>query len=365
MKTVKKLFAVIICLCVAVTCFAGCHKKGEIAVTIGDCEFTSGYYMCALVYADTEARSLVDEKLSAEGESTENVKYYKQKIDGTDYSEYVKDKAMEQLTEIAAYKAKCAEAGISLDEETESNAESMASYYWSYGYSQLFGSNGVSEATFKQYMKDTYYSQLYFEHLYGEGGEREINEEQMKTELSENYVLVDMLESDLSSLEEDEAASVRSQFETYKGVLEKGTADFEEIYDSYNSSGEDTEDEHGHEHSEGNGESAPVDPHASLLGGEDTDNASEYYDDAKDMAVGEVKIVETDDGKLLLIKKLDVTADPYYFENNKDSLRKLAVGDELEDEIKQFGKTLKNNTVKKNVDRFKVKKIVYPENNQA
>lgn len=359
MKTVKKLFAITVCLCLAVTCFAGCHKKGEIAVTIGDYEFTSGYYMCALVYADTEARTRVDEQLSADGESTENVKYYKQKVDGADYSDYVKDQAIKQLTEIAAYKTKCAQSDLTLDEEDESTAESFASYYWSYGYSEIFGNNGVSEATFKQYTKDTYYSQVYFEHLYGEGGEREISEEQMKTALAENYALVDMLESDLSALEEDEAASVRSQFETYKGLLENGTADFEEVYHSFNSSDEDSE--HEHDHSSEEEGASPIDPHASLLGSEDTDNASDHYNDAKDMVVGEVKIVETDDGELLLIKKLDVNADPYYLDTYKDALRNLVVGDELKDEIEEFGKTLDTDIVKSNVDRFKVKKIVYPE----
>ena len=35
----KKSFALMLCIALMVTCFAGCHKKGEIAVKIGDIEF--------------------------------------------------------------------------------------------------------------------------------------------------------------------------------------------------------------------------------------------------------------------------------------------------------------------------------------
>ena len=59
MNILKRLFALVLTLALIITCFTGCHKKGEIAVKIGDIEFTSGYYACALVFADTEARAKV------------------------------------------------------------------------------------------------------------------------------------------------------------------------------------------------------------------------------------------------------------------------------------------------------------------
>ena len=44
MKIIKKLSAVMMSLAILLS-FAGCHKQGEIAVTVGDWEFTSAYYV--------------------------------------------------------------------------------------------------------------------------------------------------------------------------------------------------------------------------------------------------------------------------------------------------------------------------------
>ena len=49
MNTLKRTLALMLCVLLTITCLAGCHQKGEIAVKIGEIEFTSGYYACALV----------------------------------------------------------------------------------------------------------------------------------------------------------------------------------------------------------------------------------------------------------------------------------------------------------------------------
>ena len=52
MKTIRKIAALLLIavMCLTVT---GClHKKDEIAVTIDGIEFTSAYYMCALINAN-------------------------------------------------------------------------------------------------------------------------------------------------------------------------------------------------------------------------------------------------------------------------------------------------------------------------
>jgi hypothetical protein len=100
--------------------FAACHPKDEVAVTVGDVEFTSAYYMCALINADNEARSLVDEALAEKKEkddkdssststATEEVDYYSEKVEGKKYVDWVKARAIENLKQIAAYKIKCKE----------------------------------------------------------------------------------------------------------------------------------------------------------------------------------------------------------------------------------------------------------------
>lgn len=358
MSILKRTFAVALCLALMITCFAGCHQKGEIAVTVGDYEFSSGYYACALVFADTQARALVEDDLSKEGDLPDDIDYYKYKVEDTDYVEWVEKTALDTIKSTAALKTLCAKADVKLSEETEASAKSNAEYLWDkYGYSYLMEANGVSEATFTKYMTDSYLADEYFEYLYGEGGEKEIAADKLTEQLKGEYALVNKIEVDFSSKTEEEITALRNQFTTYETALKNGSMTFEEVYLDYN---EISAEEHTHEEAE-EGELSPQDHHATVIGGEDTGYASDYYDDAKDMATGEVKIITLDDeaGLVLLVKK-DIIADPYYLETLDSTLRQDIVGDEFTDDIDEYGKGLKCNVNKSSIKQFKVKKIEYP-----
>lgn len=361
MNFVKKLATAVLAISLVV-CVTGCHKKNEVAVKIGDVEFTSAYYMCALINADTEARSKVEENLKDDEKAdTSNVNYYSKKIDKKNYVDWVKDTAMESLKKIAAYKIKCKEAKIKLKDEDESNAKLYASYYWSnYGYSQIYEPNGVSEETFKNYMVDSSYATRYFEHVYGKGGEKEISADEVKSTMLENFVIADLIEVSFSEKEESEIATLKDQFNAYAEALKKGTKDFETVYHEYNG-----EEEHTDEQQAEDGEPKPLDSHATILGTEDTSYASDRYETVKAMAVNEVKLVEDEDNAgLALIVKKDIGADPYYLDNLDLSIRQLVKQDEFDKDIEKFVKTLKIEKSDYAINQFKVKKIKYPEQAQ-
>ncbi|MBQ6885797.1 MAG: hypothetical protein IJN56_08705 [Clostridia bacterium] len=358
MNNLKKFFALMLCLALMVTCFAGCHKKGEIAVKIGDIEFTSGYYACALVFADTEARAKVEEGLS-EDELNGEIKYWKHQVEKTDYTEWVEKTALDTLVELAAIKTLCAENKVELDSETKALADSNAEYLWdTYGYSVLMESNGVAKDTFMAYMTDSYLADEYFEFLYGKGGEKEIAADKVLKQLTDNYVLVNKLEVSFSGLSEDQITEKKNQLAGYEASLKDGSQTFEQVYLAYNNI---EEEDHKHEEAE-EGETLPQDQHATVLGAEETDYASDYYDNAKDMAVGEVKLItlEDDEGLVLLVKK-DIAADPYYIEEYDSTLRKDIVGDDYTDEIAEYGKKLSCDVNKSSTKQFKVKNITYPQ----
>lgn len=358
MNILKRLFAMMLTLALIVTCFAGCHKKGEIAVKIGDIEFTSGYYACALVFADTEARAEVEAGLS-EDELSEEVKYWKHKIDDTDYTEWVENTTLDTLKELAAIKTLCAENDVELDSETAALAESNAEYLWeTYGYSSLMEANGVAKETFIAYMKDSYLADEYFEFLYGVGGEKEIAADEILKQLTDNYVLANKLEVSFSGLEDEEITEKKNQLAGYEASLKDGSKSFEEIYLEYN---EISAENHQHEEAE-EGESLPQDQHATVLGNEDTDYASDHYETAKAMATGEVKLITLDDdeGLVLLVKK-DISEDPYYVEEFDTMLRQDIVGDTFTDDLANYGGELSCNVNTSSIKQFKVKNITYPE----
>ena len=359
MLNAKRILAIALGILMALTMLTGCHAKGEIAVSVGDWDFTSGYYACALVMADTQARALVEEELSEDGELPSDIDYYKYEVEDTDYSEWVKNAAIANLKNIAAYKTLCTQKDISLDSETEELAKSYSDYLWNtYGYSALFEPNGVSKATFYQYNEDSYYADKYFEFVYGEGGEKEVSADKLSTELNEHYLLANMLQVDFSDLKEDEIQTKTAQFQQYEKDLNSGAKTFEQIYLEYNNI---KEEEHTHEEAEGE-ELTPMDPHASILGDEDTDYAFENFEDAKAMATGEVKLITPkDDEGLVLLVKQDIAADPYYIDYLDTALRTAVVGDDFEDEMEEYAEKLKFKENSFATKQFKVKKIVYPE----
>ncbi len=359
MNNLKRFFALMLCLALMITCFAGCHKKGEIAVKIGDIEFTSGYYACALVMADSEARVKVEENLS-EDELKGDVKYWKHKVEETDYTEWVENRAIEELTKKAAFKTLCTENKVELDSEKIENAKIEADYMWdSYGYSALLEPNGVAKETFVNYLIDGYLADEYFSFLYGKGGEKEVSADEISKQLTENYALVNKLEVSFSGLTDEQMTEKKNQLAGYEASLKDGSKTFEEIYLDYNNQ---SAEDHNHETEEG--QSAPQDAHASVLGAEDTYYESEHYAAAKEMAVGDVKVItlEEDAGLVLLVKK-DIAADPYYIEDEAydTMLRQDIVGDQFDKDIEEYGKKLACDVNTSSTKQFKVKNIVYPQ----
>lgn len=357
MKNLKRMIASALTLLI-VCSFAGCHKKNEIAVTIGDVEFTSAYYMCALINADSEAKSLVNESLS-ENEQSEDIDYYSQKVEDKEYVTWVEDTAMDNLKKIAAYKTLCKNNEVEPDKDDISQAETYASYYWSnYGYSAYFEPNGVGEATYTQYMTDAYYSEAYFEHLYGKDGEKAVAEDKVLEKMYNSFLVADVLQASFTSSDTDDTkAALKTKLEGYVTALSNGKKTFEEVYKEYNNVTD--EDDTSSTDTE---EKQPKDKYASILGAEDTAYESDHYETAKKMNVGEVKLVTLeDDAGYAIILKQDIKADDYYKDTLDMTVRHLIADDEYEKDIEEFVKTLSTDVNNYAVKQFKVKKIKEPE----
>lgn len=351
MKTLKRISAFLLVLVMVLSAVGCLHKKNETAVTIDGIKFTSAYYMCALINAKSEAQSKVYENLE-DSEKNQEIDYFSKKIDKKSFTKWTEDRAIEMLKEIAAYKSLCKKANLKIDDNTKKNAESMASSYWQYGYSQYFEPNGVSLETYTDYTVDAYYSALYFEHIYGKGGKKEIAAEEVKNSIYENFIIADTLEVTFSEETDSEKASTKAKFESYFKSLQSGESTFEEVYTAQNGPQED---------STSTDESAPKDKYASILGKEGTGYDNSYFEDISKMAVGEVKLItkESDAGYLLVVKQ-DIKADPYYLDTLDITARHLIKDDEY---AKDIEKTIKDLKIKKSnyaIGQFKVKDIIEP-----
>lgn len=358
MKNFKRLIAAALVL-IMVLSFAGCHKKNEIAVTIGDVEFTSAYYMCALINADLEAKNLVNETLTEE-EKKEEIDYYSKKVEDTDYVEWVENKAIETLKEVAAYKILCKENKLELKDEDVSMSQTYANYYWSsYGYAAYFEPNGVALSTYTDYMTDSYYAEYYFEHLYAAEGEKAIAAADVEKKLYDNFIIADVIEASITSdMKDADKTALKTKLEGYVTALKDGKKTFEQVYNEYNEIKETDKKEEADKESD---EPTPKDKYATVLGAKDTGYDHDQYDTIKAMATGEVKLItlEEDAGYVLAVKQ-DIKADPYYLETLDMTIRHLIADKDFEKLIADYAKELKPEINKYAVGQFKVKKIVEP-----
>ena len=397
MKSFRRLVCIIGALALLATMTA-CHKKDEVAFKYGDVTFTSAYYMCALMEADSEGRTKVDEQLeeseSSEESTTEDssaeettedsaeettedsteesteettsseTDYFAQKIDDKDYSTWVKDEAIEILKERAYYISKCKEAELELDESTASYIEQYASYYWSsYGYSTYYEPNGVGEATYTQYMKDSYYEELYFEHLYvDDDAEQKVSDEDIKNTAGENYVLANTLsgsltDSDGNELDESSAAALKSTLESYVTALNDGSKTFEDVYHEYN--GTDASEDSTSTTNDDDETITAVNQHATVMGDEESNYSDDNYETVKALKVGEYKLV-TSDSEYTIVGRVELLEDQYYLDQIETSVIHDIKDEEFDIGVQTALKDLDYEVVAYAVNRFKVKKIEYP-----
>lgn len=362
MKTFKKIISLALVAVLALTLCA-CHGKDEVAVTVNDMDIPAGLYLTALVDADLEARQRVDEQLAdSKDESKENTEtdYYAQSIDGSSFVDYVKYKALQRCKEFAFYQGLADKGTIKLTDEEVKNAHNTAESYWGYyGYSYLYGPNGVSLDTFKKMMVYSSYSNAYFKYVYGEGGEKEVSKETIKEHMMDNYVTAYVLSASYKEkATEDDKADLKNKLEGYGKRLQKGES-YVKIYNELNG----TEEKEAEVSKDG-----PKNPYASIL--VDSDYTSSSASSTKDFATifedvknGNYIVIENEDKTgLTLYLKLDaIETDGYYLTNLTDEILVELKQDEFEKSVKE---KIADYEVKENswaIKRFNVKKIDYSE----
>ena len=355
MKYISKLLAFAMALVLALG-LVGCHPKNEVALTIGGKDYTSAFYMCALLQADGEAKSKVQEAYEEKEKDTSDINYYKEKIEKKKFTTWVKDRAIEICRTYAYIESVCDEKDISISGEDLETTESYVDNYWNnYGYSAYYGANGVSYETFKEFFTYSNLMQTYFLSIYGKEGEEPVAEETIKSTLSEKFVLADVLIIGLTddsgnALSDEKVAGEKSKLEGYKKRLDNGE-DFKTIYEEVNGKQQST--------STDSKEEKPEDELAQVLGAEDTESyASQHYNAVKELKLGETKIVEdTENKQLLLFLKKDIMADGYYLNNMYDYIINLLKYDDFSADCEEKSLELEFEQNKFATGRFNVKKL--------
>lgn len=370
MNLLKKMTAALLAVLMLAS-FAACHPKNEVALTIGDVDITSAMYMCFLIQADGEARDAVD---NANADNTDydsnTVDYYAQKVDDTDFSAWVKNRAQEVAAEYAAYMTMFKDRELTLSDEDQSMIDTYVNHYWNtYGYSQMYEPNGVSLSTYKEYFSYSYKSKACFMSVYGADGTDPVADEEVRSTISANFAPVNVLtlsysykDSDNNTVDysEEEIAAIKEKAQTYAQRLRNGEK-FGPLYleenPSADTSSADTSDES---------------IYATVFVSEAAQSyvSSSYYthdhwDEASALAVGEVKVIDDDDKSLVMYKYQNVLDNEKYISTLTEPALYILKQSEFEEKIKADAAALEVQTNSYAVDRFNPSKIEYPKSSTS
>ena len=358
----KKITAAAAASAIALS-LASCGKDTTWGADIDGTRLRAGI----LIYFQSSALS---EAYGYMGEGDEDVLNFT--IEDKPSREWINDKAIESMRKFAAVENKFAELGLSFqnkeDELVRINAEQWWEYLGAY-YEEL----GVSEQSYLDVGVNSAKEDALFDYYYGEGGEKEVSEDEVKTYLEDTYARIKYIEMPLKDgegniLKSDGKADIKTMAEDYISRLENGesfktiSGEYDKYYDSLSASGEDeesTEEEETAfaENDETDTESEEQD-HGTVVTKESTLPSALVIEKvfSGDMAENSYAYVE-DYEVAYLVYKMDLYDDEEFLENYTSSARHAMKNEEFDEMID--GWIAAQNVVINNdsLDRYKLDKL--------
>ena len=360
MKKFKSLVAVILAF-LLVFSFTGCmHKKDEIAVEVGTTKFTAAQYSYVLLMADSEAQGRVNEQLAEAGTdpSVTAVDYYSQKIDDVDYVTWVENRAVEMLSEYAAYEKLFTEAGLTLDDEAKAEIESYADYYYP-SYQTVYEANGIGKETYSKMLTYDIYADRYFTHLYGKEGSKEIPADDINKAFYDSYRIILFLQTDVTEMEEADINKAKENLEHYKEHLEKGES-IVEVYNEFYGLNEETA-------ASGNAPAKEETEVVSVVSDPEFDSnyGIDFWEDVKGLEAGKPEILEAKEDSASYLRLVYVVEipkdDTAYLDDMDANIRWALKNEEYQKDIKTVAVGMNVVKHKYAMSAFKVKEINYGE----
>ncbi len=341
MSGLKRFLAVALAIMMILS-VAACRSKDDVAFTFksGDQSVSirsaiyiaymlnqSGIFQQEVANAQIEQYSTTSPSVDFDEETITN-KAGKQK----GYDEFVTEETQQDCAEFAYVQMQYEKLGLKLTKDMVSAFEQQFDSQWA-SYAPFYEANGVYEASFKEFFENDFKRLALYDHIYGDGGEKAPAEKELKKALGENYVLAQTISVNFTNDEgvemtKKEKKKAKAKFDAYLADLQSGAKTFADVYKDYypNQTPSQTETK---------------DIYSSPFGGEDTQMPSSYYKKIKKMKQGveNGKVLEFDDCYMLVIKT-DIFSDDYYFDNLKEEMRDLLVGEEFNDFVEAEAKKL-------------------------
>ncbi len=345
---------------------ASCGKDTSWGAEIDGTQLRAGILIYYQSSAMSEAYSLV-------GSTGEETDILNETIEEKPAEEWINDKAVEHMQEYVAFENKFDELGLSFENNEDKIAESTAGQWWEY-IGEQYEALGVSKQSYIDIGINGEKELAIFDHYYGEGGEKEVSEDEIKTYLSENnarinYMAMDLKDAEGNVLKSADKEDRKKMAEEYIERLKNGetfdaiTAEYDGFINSLSSSGEETDsDEEAADivfpEEDETSETEAVD--YGIVVNKDSSSPSASVIEkvfSGDVADGDYVLVE-DYETYYIVNKMDLFADPEYLENSSESARHALKDDEFDEMVSGWIAEQDVNVNQASLDRYKLDKLV-------
>ena len=264
--------------------------------------------------------------------------------------DWINAKVEDEMREFAAVENKFDELGIVFQDSEDEKATLMADQWWEY-LGAYYENLGIGKQSYLDAVLNSTKRSAIFNYYYGENGEKAVSDDEIKDYLKENYVRLKYIQMDLKDgegniLKSDGKAEIKAMAEGYIERAKAGES-FEAIskeYDDYyaalvaaaeEANKEEGSDTEGGSTEDGNitdltiggtdtntdtgSEEEDAPDYGTIYSKDGTSPAASVMEKAAEMADGEYAIVEEYE-VYYIVYKMDLFADPDYFENNRSSV---------------------------------------------
>ena len=228
-QTLKKVFALVLAAALCLS-FSGCYSENNLwSAKKGDDTLSIGSY----IYFLSSAYSLARAEVSTEETVLKaSIPDYLDESQTLDAQTWIKNRALNYVNSYFFLKDKFNEYGLSFSEEDQTGIDSLTDSMWSYSKT-VYEEMGISKESMNQaYSVYNVLFQRVFEAMYGEGGEKEVSAEEIKSYFLENYVHYEYFTASLTKTDEDgnsvdmtdeEKAAAKEKLDDYVERINKGT----------------------------------------------------------------------------------------------------------------------------------------------
>lgn len=254
----------------------------------------------------------------------------KQQLNGVSVPDAITANAKDALTRYVAIERKFDEMELSIPPEQLSMQQSILESYWPYMES-MYTQNGIAKDSYNLVSANSSKSQLVFEAVYGEGGEREVPDSELKARFEQDYAKILIIPLDFGT----------NTDEQQKAEADQKTRDFINRYFERAKAGENMEDllfEAEQEAKPGEELTKPEPGTSFTFVDKENSSYEQSVTDAIFAAkIGEPTVAETE-SKIYLFVRYDVNENEDDFTSRKSSVLNALKNDEFEDLQLEWGK---------------------------